>query len=130
MPRKIDFRLIGLILLSLADDAVILFIVGIVLSLLGISIPWWVWLILVAIIVAITTLIYRVLRQSPQLGFTDMVGLVGVTTEPVGRKGTIRIEGELWFARTRGEQIPAGVEVRVVEQTGLKLTVVPGAKPG
>src|SRR5512138_2896248 len=100
MATKIDFRLIVLILLSLADEVVILIIVGIVLSLLGIVIPWWAWLILAAVMAAVTALIYRILRHSPQLGFSNMVGLTGVTTEPVGRKGTIWIEGELWFART------------------------------
>jgi membrane-bound ClpP family serine protease len=125
MRRKINFRLIGLILLSLVDDAIILAIIIVVLRQFGLGIPWWAIAILALFLAAISFLFYRILRRNPQLGFDNMVGLTGVTVGPVGRRGTIKIKGELWSATARDGEIKGGVEVIVIEQIGLKLTVIP-----
>ena len=124
MRKKVNFSLIGAALLALADEAIILVVVIAVLVQIGINIPVWAWIILLSIFLAITFIIYRTLRKSPRLGFENMVGLSGITVGPVAQKGTVKINGELWFARTRGEKIEAGKSVTVIEQTGLKLTVV------
>ena len=131
MLKKINLWLIGAIILSLADEVIILAVVIIVLSQLGIDFPLWAMILVSLPFLAVTFIIYRTLRKNPQLGFENMVGLTGVAVEPVARKGTIRIKGELWSAMTRGEKIGTGEEVIVVEQTGLKLTVIknPGASP-
>jgi membrane-bound ClpP family serine protease len=124
MINKINFKLIGAILLSLADEAIILIVVIIVLSQFGIDIPLWAIIITVLIFIAITFVIYRSLRKNPQLGFENMLGLSGLAIENIGRKGTVRIEGELWAAKAKDENIKVGTQILVVEQTGLKLTVV------
>ena len=131
MLKKINLRLISAIILSMADEAIILAVVIIVLSQLGIDFPLWVMILVSLPFLAITFIIYRSLRKNPQLGFENMVGLTGVAVETIGRKGTIRIKGELWSARAKGEQIGTGEEVLVVEQIGLKLTVIknPGTDP-
>jgi membrane protein implicated in regulation of membrane protease activity len=120
-----NFKLIGVILLSLVDEAVILIVAFIVLSLLGVHIPVWAIILSVGIVGGITYAIYFFLRKQPQLGFDNMVGLSGVVTETVGRKGTVNIKGELWSASTKSEKIEIGTEVIVKEQIGLKLTVIP-----
>ena len=114
-----------MILLSLADEIVILSVVFIVLSLLGVDIPGWAIVLSVAIMGVITYVCYILLRKQPQLGFDNMVGLTGVAVETIGRKGTVKIKGELWFASTKAEIIKIGTEVTVVEQAGLKLVVIP-----
>jgi membrane-bound ClpP family serine protease len=131
MLKKINLRLIGAIILSLADEVIILAVVIIVLSQFGIDFPIWAMILVSLPFLAITFLIYRSLRKKPQLGFENMVGLTGVAVETIGRKGTIRIKGELWSAKAKGEKIGTGEEVLVVEQIGLKLTVIknPGASP-
>jgi membrane-bound ClpP family serine protease len=125
MLKKINKQLIVSILLSMADEAIIAAVVIVVLSQLGIAIPFWVIVLLVLVFLAITLIIYRSLRKSPQLGFENMVGQSGLAVEPITRKGTVSIDGELWFARTQGEKIESGTEIIVMEQTGLKLTVAP-----
>jgi membrane-bound ClpP family serine protease len=129
MLKKINLRLIGAIILSLADEVIILAVVIIVLSKLGIDFPLWAIILVSLPFLFVTLIIYRSLRKNPQLGFENMVGLTGVAVETIWRKGTIRIKGELWSASARGEKIEAGEEVIVVEQIGLKLTVIknPGA---
>ena len=124
MGKKINTRIMVTALVSIADEAIILIVVIVVLSLLGIHIPVWAIVILAMFLFAITIIIYRSLKKNPQLGFDNMVGLSGVAVEPVFRKGTVRINGELWFAASKGEKIEAGTEIIVVEQTGLRLKVV------
>jgi membrane-bound ClpP family serine protease len=126
--KKPNFKLIGIILLSLADEIIILAVVFIVLSLFGVHIPGWAVILSVVLTGFITYACYIFLRKQPQLGFDNMVGLTGVAVEPLGRKGTVKIKGELWFASTKGEKIETGTEVTVIEQTGLKLTVNPSEK--
>ena len=130
MLKKINLRLIGAIILSLADEVIILAVVIIVLSQLGIDFPLWAMILVSLPFLAITFIIYRSLRKNPQLGFENMVGLAGVTVETVGSKGTIRIKGELWSAKAKGEKIGTGEEVLVVEQIGLKLTVIKNSGAG
>lgn len=125
MRKKNNLKLIGIILLSLVDDIIILAIVIIILLQFGITLPWWALAIIILVLSAVTYLIFRILRKNPQLGFDNMVGLTGVAVGPVGRKGTVRIKGELWSAASRGEEIEDGTEILVVEQIGLKLTVIP-----
>jgi membrane-bound ClpP family serine protease len=123
--HKPNFKLIGVILLSLADEAVIFIVAFIILSVLGVHIPVWAIITSIVVVGGITYAIYVFLRRQPQLGFENMIGLSGITVEPVGRKGTIRIKGELWSAVTEGPKIEVGNIVKVIQQTGLQLTVIP-----
>jgi membrane-bound ClpP family serine protease len=124
MSKRVNIKLILTIVASLADEVIILAIVILVLSQLGIEMPVWPIIVLALIFLMITLVAYRALRKNPQLGFESMIGQSGFAVEPIARKGTVRIHGELWFAMTNGEKIEAGAKIIVVEQTGLKLTVV------
>jgi membrane-bound ClpP family serine protease len=126
--KKPNFKLIGVILLSMADEAIILIIAFTVLSLLGVHIPAWAIVLAVVVVGGITYAIYVFLRKQPQLGFENMIGLTGISVEPVGRKGTVRIKGQLWSAVTSGPKIEVGNVVMVTQQTGLQLTVIRGEK--
>ena len=65
----------------------------------------------------------RTADRSPFIGETlvGMTGEVWIAIEPFA-PGSVRIEGELWRARSR-EKIPAGTVVRVIRQDGITLTV-------
>ena len=55
-----------------------------------------------------------------------MIGKSGIATARIGRKGTVKINGERWFAMTTGKnKIEAGTEITVIDQSGLKLVVKP-----
>jgi membrane-bound ClpP family serine protease len=124
MSKRINIKLILIIILSLADEAVILTIILLVLWQLGIEMPVWFIITLTLLFSAITLIVYRALRKNPQLGFENMVGQSGLAVSPIARKGTVKIRGELWHAVTNSKNIEAGAEIIVVEQTGLKLTVI------
>ena len=124
MSKRINIRLIFTIIVSLIEEAIILFIVIFVLSQFGIQVPLWLIITLALIFSVIAFIPYCALRKNPLLGFENMIGKSGLTVSPIARKGTVRIGRELWHAETDGENIEAGVEIIVVGQTGLKLTVV------
>jgi membrane-bound serine protease (ClpP class) len=59
-------------------------------------------------------------------GKEELLGEQGEVTiaVPSGGEGMIRVHGELWLAKSRG-QIPVGAKVRVLRVDGLKLDVEP-----
>ena len=56
-------------------------------------------------------------------GLPSMVGARGKAASRLAPDGFVRIKGELWEAKSEGEEIDTGEQVTVVEQDALKLTV-------
>ena len=52
-----------------------------------------------------------------------LVGKEGVTRSAIDPAGTVLVRSELWTARSRGGEIPAGIRVRVAASEGLHLIV-------
>lgn len=74
-------------------------------------------------------LVWLILPRPQTAGTAQLIGdtLVGMTGEvwiaiEPSSIGSVRIEGELWQARSK-ETLPAGTQVRVVRQKGITLTV-------
>ena len=51
-----------------------------------------------------------------------MIGSSGEVVSWDGNEGSVRVQGEIWSARSRGS-LSRGQSVRVSERTGLTLTV-------
>ena len=124
MSMRINIKLILTIIISLVDEAIIILVLFFVLSQFGIQMPIWLIITLALIFSVISFVIFRTLRKNPLLGFENMIGKSGMTISPLARKGTVKIGRELWHAETDGMNIEVGEEVTVVEQSGLKLTVI------
>ena len=124
MSKRINIRLLLTIIISLVDEAIIIFVLFFVLSRFGIEMPIWLIITLVLIFSVITYVVYRALKKSPLLGFDNMIGKSGIAINKIARKGTIKIGGELWAAKTDRDNIEKGEEVTVIGQAGLKLTVI------
>jgi len=94
---------------------------------LGIHIPLWVLIIVMAAWGAYTITTYRMgsraLRKKPVHGLMAMLGSEGKVVSPLVPGGMVRIKGELWMAKSAGERMDAGEQVTVVGQDGLKLIV-------
>ena len=110
---------------SIVDDVLIIILSIWVMSILGIGTPWWFIVILVLLLLTWSFIGYRALSKNPTLGFENMVGKSGLAVESLKTLGTVRIGHELWQARS-DETIKQGVQVKVIAQSGLKLTVVKG----
>lgn len=120
-------RLIIAIITSLIDEIIIVALILWVLPRFGIHVPWWgLVLVIVAFVVyAVTvfTLGSRILKKKPLAGLSDMLEMEGKTQGRLAPAGFVKIEGELWEARSGAGVIEAGVEVVVVAQEGLRLVV-------
>ena len=67
--------------------------------------------------------IVQVRRLKPVTGQDELVGQIGVARQTLEPTGTVFVHGELWQARSTGEPIPAGEQVRVAGMDGLVLEV-------
>jgi len=65
----------------------------------------------------------RALRRKPVVDLLPMIGSKGKVASRLAPDGYIRIKGELWEAKSVGEEIDTGEEVTVLGQDGLKLIV-------
>jgi membrane protein implicated in regulation of membrane protease activity len=66
----------------------------------------------------------RMRRRKVVTGVEDLVGAIGEVTESCAPRGWVRLQGELWEARSQGE-VRHGTPVRVVAVEGLVLDVEP-----
>ena len=123
MTKQINMKLVVPILASLAGRIVILVLVVLLLSHYDIRLPLWLIFATVLIISAMAFVTYRISKRNPLLGFENVIGKSGLTVGQVAGKGTVRIDRQLWHAETEDENIEEDVEIVVVAQTGLKLTV-------
>ncbi len=94
---------------------------------LGIHIPLWVLIMVMAAWCAYTVITYRMgsraLKKAPIPGLLDMFGSEGKVVSPLVPEGMVRIRGELWVVKSTSGRIDTGEEVVVVGQDGLKLIV-------
>ena len=94
---------------------------------LGIHIPLWVLIIVMAAWGAYTVTTYRMgsraLRRKPIVGLLNMVSSKGKVVRSLVPEGLVRIKGELWRAESASGRLDTGEKVTVVGQDGLKLIV-------
>jgi membrane-bound ClpP family serine protease len=120
-------RLILAILSSLLDEALIIGVLLWGLPKLGVDIPMPVVIIAVILFALFAVFSFRigtrVLKMKPVPGLPDLIGVEGKVVKILGPKGVVKIDAELWDARSLEGTIEVGAEVIVVAQKGLKLEV-------
>ena len=94
---------------------------------LGVHVPLWILIIVMAAWCAYTVVTYRMgtraLKRETIPGLLDMHGSEGKVVSPLVLEGLVRIRGELWMAESVSGRIDTGEKVIVVGQDGLKLIV-------
>ena len=120
-------RLIIAIISSLLDEALIigLLLWGLPKLGLNLSTPIIVIIAILFALFAVTsfTIGTRVLRMKPLAGLTDMVGVEGRVVKRLTPLGLIKINSEIWDAKSLEGIIEKGTEVIVISQKRLKLEV-------
>jgi membrane protein implicated in regulation of membrane protease activity len=120
-------RLILALITSLIDEVIIVAAILWGLPHWGIHIPWWGITLICLAFAAYAYLTFRIgsriLRKKPVSGFTDMIGMSGKALHDLNPRGMVRVNSEIWEARTAGERIPIGTDIIVVAQDGMKLMV-------
>jgi len=122
-------RLIMAIINNLLIEAIIVSVILWGFPRLGVHIPLY-GLILICVAFLIYAVVSydigsRTLRKKPLPGFTTMIGVEGEVVSRLAPEGLVRIEGELWSARSENGPIDEGTRVIVVSQNGLKVVVRP-----
>lgn len=89
--------------------------------LVGIMVAWAVF--------AISFFVFttQTLKKQVPVGLPSMIGTKGKAASSLDPEGMVRIKGELWVATADGGGIPAGENIEVVGEDGLKLVVRKGA---
>lgn len=125
-------RLIMAILSTLLEEAALVAIVLVGLPELGISIPLAGLIAIMVVWAAVSVFTYRMgsraLRRRPTAGIEAIIGSKGKVVSPLAPEGLIRIDGELWKAKSAGSRIDAGEEVIVLGRDGVRLIVTPGQR--
>jgi membrane-bound serine protease (ClpP class) len=79
-----------------------------------------------SLMLLVVTVAARATKRRVSSGVEGMIGREIVLDKPLGRKGSLNIEGELWKAELEGYsggEVPAGERVKVVKVTGLTVLV-------
>ncbi len=120
-------RLIIAIVSTAAEEAAIIFLGLWLLPNVGVHIPVLVLAAVMLVWLGWSVFTYRkgtrALKQTPVRGLIDMKGMNGTVVRALRPEGMVKIEGELWNARSVTGRIEAGCNVAVVSQEGLKLLV-------
>jgi len=111
----------------LADEAVAVGLVLLVLWAFDISIPIWTVVVLALALGGVAFVFHRSVVPSFHrrrvAGAEGMVGLSGEVIEPLQPVGVVRVKGEYWKAESENGEVPAGKTVEVSSVKGLVLRV-------
>jgi membrane-bound serine protease (ClpP class) len=88
----------------------------------------WPALIIVALIVLafflfVVRAVTRAMRRPATSGMEALVGAMGTVLTPLAPEGTVRVEGEIWRARTEGTDLLENEQIEVHTYQGLTLIV-------
>jgi membrane-bound ClpP family serine protease len=115
------------VLNTLFKEAILVVLLLWLLPQMGIRLPLWLIVAVLAAPVAWAALTYksirRVLRKKAPSPTEAMVGMRGTALTRLAPKGMVRIQGEIWEAASSNGFIEAGSEVIVLRTEGLEITV-------
>lgn len=127
--KKIRSFALFCLVTTVIEEAVLIAVLLWLLPRFGISIPIWLFVVLVLAWVAWSYLTYRlgerVIAKTPAVGPETMVGVMCRTTTPLCPVGYVQAGSELWRACSIAGDIDAGVEVVIIGMKGLTLFVTP-----
>ena len=125
MLRSIkDWLMVGLLLL---DEVAALVLVLLVLWFFKIRISFEIVIVIALLLGTFVFITHKVIIPSfhkrKVTGSEGMMGLVGEVIEPLTPVGVVRVEGELWKAKSVDEDIAAGEDVEILRLQKLTLEV-------
>ena len=125
MLRSIkDWLIVGLLLL---DEVAALVLVLLVLWFFKIRISFEIVIVIALLLGTFVFITHKVIIPSfhkrKVTGSEGMMGLVGEVIEPLAPVGVVRVEGELWKAKSVDDDIAAGEDVEILGLKKLTLEV-------
>jgi membrane-bound ClpP family serine protease len=109
----------------------VIFLVG--LPEMDVDLPLWLLFVVLIAWAGLAALVYRAgsraLDRKPVIGLSSMVGSRGEVVSPLSPVGLVRVQSELWVAKTKNDRIDSGEEIVVVGQERMRLTVERTGQP-
>lgn len=97
---------------------------------IGINIPVWIVVVIMIAWASYAVYTYRkgtvALGVGHIMGLPNMIGTRGKVITELNPEGMVKINGELWTARSTAGQIKPGIDIIVTDQKRLKLEVSEG----
>ena len=125
MKRNVKDWLIVLALLL--DEAAAVVLVLLVLWFFEISIPFSVAIVIALLLGTFVFITHKVIipsfHKKQVTGSEGMIGMEGEVIQPLTPVGVVRVEGELWKAKSLGEDVVVGEEVEILGLNRLTLEV-------
>jgi len=120
-------RLILAVITTMLDELLVIVLLIWGLPKLGVKLPLFVLVLIGVLWTCFAVVMYvagsKILGKKPVSGLTDMVGFKGVVTTALIPQGLVKINGELWTARSVTSNIEQGSRIEVESQKGLILIV-------
>ncbi len=115
------------VITTLLDDILILLLLFVGLPYFGIYLPLSLIIGIAILWVGFAVFLYlvggKVLKKKPIPGFTDMVNTRGIVAHRLSPNGMVKVDGELWIAKSSGEIINKGERIIVIRQNNMELIV-------
>ena len=125
--RQSDAKVWPIVLVALLDDIAALALVFIVLWIFKVKITVPLIIVIGLVFGTFIFIVHRAiipsLRRRKMSGAEGMIGLTGEVTKELSPKGTIKVMGEYWQAKSVADEIDIGEDVEIVGINGLKLEV-------
>jgi len=122
-----NVRFIIAIITNLVDEAIIVAAIIFGLPRLGIHIPLYGTILICIAFLIYAVIFYRIgstiLNKKPLPGFTDMIGTEGKVVSRLNPNGLVKINSEIWKARSENGEIDIKENVVVLKQIGFILIV-------
>ena len=116
-----------LVLVLLLDEAAAVGLVLLVLWFFEISIPLSIAIVIALLLGTFVFITHKVIipsfHKKQVTGSEGMVGMEGEVIQPLTPVGVVRVEGELWKAKSLGEDVVVGEEVEILGLNRLTLEV-------
>ncbi len=116
-------RLVYNIVTTLAEETAIALVGLWLLPHLGVSIPPWAVGVIMGAWLAWAVFTYQKGTIALRRATADIIGRQGLVIERLDPEGQVKVEGEIWRARTDGGPIDEGTKIEVVARQGLTLLV-------
>ncbi len=123
--------LVYAISVSLVEQAILLVVLLLILPAAGIVVPVWGVILAVVILATVSVVLTRLNLRTLALkgSHSPDVGVHGRVVKALDPRGYVRIGNELWAAKSEGEPLTEGQEVKVLRMESLLLIVEEAGGP-
>ncbi|AEK73814.1 Nodulation efficiency protein D related protein (nefD) [Thermococcus sp. 4557] len=123
-----DLRDVLKLLALMADEIIVGVFIFLILPEIGVEIPLWAGLLVIAALLAKDFLIAPFVlgggaNKKPEVGPERLIGRTALVVEDLSPEGVVKLDGELWKAECLNGTAGMGEKVKIVSVMGTKVLV-------